>query len=262
MGKMPVVLLAGGRGTRLGEFTSVTPKSLIRIGPSPIIQHLIGWFAKYGHDEFYVLTGYLHEEIEKYFLQARHAGSRRISIGDDGVKSDKISQMRCTIHLINTGVDSGIAFRVQQAQEFIGDRPFILTYSDGLADVDLDELAAFHSKMKKSHGIEATLSAVQPSSRFGVVDMDGQGIVQRFREKPAMHDWVNMGFMVLEPSIFSRLSGISEKDMLEADIFPQLAQEGKIAAYMHKGEFKAMDSYKDYVELNGLWSSGKVFWKV
>ncbi len=259
---MPVVLLAGGRGTRLGEFTNVTPKPLVKVGPSPIIQHLMNWFIKYGYDEFYILTGYLHEEIEKYFLHVKYSGNKSIFISDNEIKSDTLSHLHCKITLVNTGIDSGIAFRVKQVQKFIGNRPFILTYSDGLANVDIDKLVEYHSDMKKSRDILVTLSAIQPSSRFGVVDIDKNGLVERFREKPSMNDWINIGFMVLEPGIFKYLENIKESDMLESDIFPGLATEQKITAYLHRGAFKSMDSYKDYTEFNKLWDSGKIFWKV
>jgi len=262
MQDVPVVILAGGRGTRLGELTGVTPKPMVKIGDEPIIWHIMKWFMKGGSREFYILTGYLHEEVERYFLHKGYSGSGKISVSDLETKGERKGKLGCTVHLINTGEKTGIAARVKKAEKEIGNRRFILTYGDGLADVDVPKLLAMHEASRKRHNTVVTISVVQPRSKFGVVDIDDGGVVSRFMEKPVVHEWINIGYMVVEPGIFPYLAGVKEGDMLERDVYPKITAEGKISAYRHPGEFCAMDSYADFVELNALWSAGKAFWKV
>jgi len=262
MQDIPVVILAGGRGTRLGELTGVTPKPMVKIGGEPIIWHIMKWFMKAGFREFYILTGYLHEEVERYFLHKGYSGSGKISVSDLEIKGERKGKLGCIVHLIDTGEKTGIAARVKKAEHELAGRRFILTYGDGLADIDLARLLAAHEASRKKHKTVVTISAVQPRSKFGVVDIDDGGKVSRFMEKPVVHEWINIGYMVVEPELFTYLSGVKEGDMLERDIYPKITAEGKISAYRHPGEFCAMDSYGDFVELNSLWSAGKAFWKV
>ncbi len=259
---IPVVILAGGRGTRLGELTGVTPKPMVKIGDDPIIWHIMKWFMKNGSSEFYILTGYLHEEVERYFLHKGYAGSSKISISDVEIKGERKGGLGCTVHLIDTGEKTGIAARVKKVEKELGNRRFILTYGDGLADVDIAMLMASHESARKKNKSIVTISVVRPSSKFGMVDIGEGGLVTSFREKPKVNDWINIGYMVAEPELFAYLSNVKDEDMLERDIYPKIAAAGKINAYSHPGEFHAMDSYGDFVELNTLWSQGKAFWKV
>ncbi len=261
MHDIPVVILAGGRGTRLGELTGITPKPMVKIGDEPILWHIMKWFMKSGSREFYILTGYLHEEVERYFLHKRYSGSGKICVSDTEIKGERQGGLGCTVHLIDTGEKTGIAARVKKAEGELGNRRFILTYGDGLADVDVGRLLSTHESSRKRNGTLVTISVVRPYSKFGVVDIREDGRVSSFREKPVVNDWINIGYMVVEPGIFSYLSDVKEGDMLERDVYPRVASEGRISAYRHPGEFHTMDSYGDFVELNRLWSQGKAFWK-
>jgi glucose-1-phosphate cytidylyltransferase len=260
MSKVPVVILCGGRGTRLNEMTGITPKPLVKIGEEPIIWHIMKWFMKHSYDEFYLLTGYLHEEIERYFLHRNYAGRQKITVSDGEVTAAS-PRLGCTVHMVNTGASTGIAGRIKRVEGELSGKRFMLTYGDGIADVDLCALMACHDENCKKRGSIATISVVQPYSKFGVVDISGEGAVEHFREKPRMNDYINIGFMVMEPGIFGYLRNTRDEDMLERDVLPKVAQDGKIYAYRHPGEFRAMDSYKDYVELNSLWSEGRAFWR-
>jgi glucose-1-phosphate cytidylyltransferase len=261
MHDIPVVILAGGRGTRLGELTGITPKPMVKIGDEPILWHIMKWFMKGGFREFYILTGYLHDDIERYFLHKGYSGSSKLSISDLEIKGERSGRLGCTVHLIDTGEKTGIAARVKKVEKDLGNRRFILTYGDGLADIDLAGLVSSHESSRAKSKTVVTISVVQPRSKFGVVDIEDGGRVSRFREKPMVNEWINIGYMVVEPELFAYLSDVKEGDMLERDIYPKITSEGKISAYRHPGEFRAMDSYGDFVELNSLWSAGKAFWK-
>ena len=245
---MRTVILCGGRGTRLDEMGKVVPKALVTIGDKPVIWHLMRIFASQGFCDFALCLGYLGDKISDYF--------RSISTGDSGgkfqVRSDGLD---CQAALIDTGLDTNTGGRLKAIEDDLSDEEaFFVTYGDGLADVNLDELLAFH----RTHGKVATLTAVHPVSNFGLLELGEDGEVKHFREKPVLREWINGGFFVFEKEIFQYLSddSILEREPLEA-----LAQEGELIAYQHSRFWKCMDTYKDSVEMNELWRSHAP-WKV
>jgi glucose-1-phosphate cytidylyltransferase len=255
---MKTGLLAGGLGTRMREETEYRPKPMVEIGGRPILWHLMHLFAHYGQDEFVVCTGYKGDMIKDYFLnyEARNNDvTVRLGARDSLVyhgaheDTDWTVTVAFTCELTMTG---GRVFRA--SKYFRGDR-FICTYGDGLADVDISALLAFH----ESHGKLATVTTVRPPSRFGVLDLSPDGLVERFREKPQADGWVNAGFFVFEPEV---LDYLDEDCVLEQVPLQRLAADGQLAAFRHDGFFQPMDTVREAALLNGLWESGKAPWRV
>lgn len=251
---MKVVILAGGLGTRLREETEFRPKPMVEIGGRPILWHIMKLFAFHGLTEFIVGIGYKGEVIKDYFLnyEARNndftitlGKSTEIAFHDQHLESD------WQVTVADTGQDTQTGGRVRRVQQYVGDETFMVTYGDGLADVDITQLLAFH----RSHGRLATLTTVRPVSRFGVLDLDeGSGTVRRFREKPGVDGWVNAGFFVFEPAVFGYLGG--DECVLEEAPLQALAKDGQLAAYQHNGFFQPMDTYRETRLLNDLWATG------
>ena len=226
---MKTVILCGGRGTRLGEHGKSVPKALVRIGNEPIIRHLIELYAHFGLNDFVVCLGFLADEIRNYFAQ---------------------SAQGLNIRLVDTGLDTNTGGRIKKAQEFLEDEEtFCVTYGDGLADIDIEKLLAFH----RSHGKIGTLTAVHPVSNFGLLDVSPDGQVENFREKPVLKEWVNGGFFVFERAIFNYLD---DNSVLEGEPLTRLSEQGELMAYRHDGFWKCMDTYKDSLEFNELWNEG------
>jgi glucose-1-phosphate cytidylyltransferase len=234
---MQVVILCGGRGTRLREQTEFIPKPLVEIGGLPILWHVMKIYAHFGFTDFILALGYLGHRIKDYFLPyGGEAAEWRILFAD-------------------TGQDTPTGGRIKALERFIEGDTFLATYSDGLADLDLSALLAFH----RAHGRLATLTAVRPYSQFGLLDLEETGRIARFREKPRLEDWVNGGFFVFERGVFDYLQPDST---LERDPFERLAADGEIFAYRHEGFWACMDTYKDTEVLNQLWNSGQAPWRV
>ena len=254
---MKVVLLAGGLGTRLREETEYRPKPMVEVGGKPILWHIMKNFAYFGLKEFVVCTGYKGEMIKDYFLnyEARmndftiHLGpqSRVEYFADHG-------EVDWRVTLADTGANTMTGGRVKRVARHI-DGPFIVTYGDGLADVDVGKLVAFH----RAHGRLATVTTVRPLSRFGVMDLGSEGVVKRFREKPQTDGYVNAGFFVFEPRV---LEYLTDECVLEVEPLERLADEGQLVAYRHDGFWQPMDTYRESVMLNELWDSGEAPWKV
>jgi glucose-1-phosphate cytidylyltransferase len=254
---MKVVLLAGGLGTRMREETEYKPKPMVEIGGRPVLWHLMKSFSSYGLSEFVVCTGYRGDVIKDYFLNydarmndfTAHLGSAsRIEM--HGIHNE--SEMQVTV--ADTGPNTMTGGRVKRIQKYVEGR-FIVTYGDGLADVDITKLLKFH----ESHGRLATVTTVRPLSRFGVMDLDATGKVERFREKPQTDDYVNAGFFVFEPEVFDYLD---EDCVLEQAPLEKLADLGELMAYRHEGFWQPMDTYREFVMLNEIWDSGEAPWKV
>ena len=254
---MKVVLLAGGLGTRLREETEYRPKPMVEVGGRPILWHIMKNFAHFGMKEFVVCTGYKGEMIKEYFLnyEARmndftiHLGPKsHIEYFDDHAEVD------WQVTLADTGANTMTGGRVKRVARHL-DGPFIVTYGDGLADIDVRDLVAFH----RAHGRIATVTTVRPLSRFGVMDLGPDGIVERFREKPQTDGYVNAGFFVFEP-VF--LDYLTDDCVLESTPLEALAKEEQLVAYRHEGFWQPMDTYRESAMLNEMWDSENVPWKV
>ena len=257
---MKAVLLAGGLGTRMREETEFRPKPMVEIGGKPVLWHLMKIFAANGVTDFIVCTGYKGEQIKEYFLNyAAHNSDFTITLGhggdlefhDDHLESD------WTVTVADTGASTLTGGRVERIEKYVKGERFIVTYGDGLADVDIAALVAFHT----AHGRKATITTVRPLSRFGLVDVGPGNEVSRFREKPQMEDWVSAGFFVFEPSVFDYLRD-SDDVMLEHTPLDQIAAAGELSAYRHEGFWQPMDTFRESQLLNEMWDAGTAPWKV
>jgi len=257
---MDVVIFCGGRGTRLMEKTSTMPKPLVNIGDQPILWHIMKIYTHYGYSKFILPLGYLGDEIKKWFLYYSWFSSEKFSFNVNSPTPQKMAE-EWNIHFKNTGVETGTAMRLYRIKDLIKTDQFHVTYGDGVSDIDLFKVIEYHNNMKKKHNIIATISAVRPYSKYGIIDADEKGIIKSFREKPQMEDYVNIGFMIFEKNIFNYFEDIKEGDMVVHALLPKLAKEGKLAIYKHEGFFSGMDSYKDYKVLNKIWDDKKK-WKV
>ncbi|MCL2770654.1 MAG: sugar phosphate nucleotidyltransferase [Solirubrobacterales bacterium] len=235
--EQPVVILCGGRGTRLQEHTREIPKPLVEIGGLPIVWHVIQLYAVQGFRRFLLATGYRGELIERFAAERSWP---------EGV----------TVECHHTGLDTPTGGRVKLLEPHLAGRPFCLTYADGVADIDLAQLLDYHA----GHGRLATVTVVRPELQFGVAQLDGSdGRVVGFLEKPRSEHWVNGGFFCLEPGAMSYLS---EHSVLEREPLEQLARDGHLRAHRHSGFWECMDTYKDAVALNDLWASGSAPWRL
>lgn len=248
---MKVILLAGGFGTRLSEYTDIVPKPMVPIGGKPILWHIMRSFASYGHKDFYVALGYKAEVIKSFFLNYRALNSDfSVDLGSGAVTPHQLDEVDWRVTLVHTGDQSMTGGRVKRLQKFIGNETCLLTYGDGVADIDLDALLAFH----RSHGKMITVSAVRPAARFGELEMDGARVT-RFREKPQLHEgWINGGYFVVEPAFFDLIAG--DETMLEREPLESAAQLGELVAYRHEGFWHCMDTKRDHEMLESLWAKG------
>ncbi|PQV63684.1 glucose-1-phosphate cytidylyltransferase [Abditibacterium utsteinense] len=254
---MRAIILAGGLGTRLQEETTVKPKPMIEIGGRPVLWHIMKNYAHYGISEFVVALGYKSEVIKDYFMNYRshsHSLSVHLSSGEIELHGGAENE-DWMVHLLDTGLSTMTGGRVKRAAAFIGEEPFLLTYGDGVANVDIEKLLAFH----KSHGKLATLTAIRPPARFGVISFEGDA-VKNFEEKPLSNKgWVNGGFMVLEPEVRDYIEG--DATVFERGPLERLAAEGELMAYRHDGFWQCVDTLHDVQLLESLWKSGAVPWK-
>lgn len=255
---MPVVILAGGMGTRLREETEFRPKPMVEIGDRPILWHIMKYFSCFGFNDFIICLGYKGDSIRDYFLNYHTRNiTLSLNLGSHSPTSylDTHLEDSWQVTLVDTGKESATGERLQRVREFVGDRTFLCTYGDGLADIDINQLVAFH----RAHTGIATLSAVHPTSRFGVVDINDNGQIQEFHEKPIIDDWINGGYFVLEPSVFDFLD---DGGPFEEKPLRNLASTKNLFAFRHEKFWQPMDTYREYLELNALWESGKAPWKI
>jgi glucose-1-phosphate cytidylyltransferase len=253
---MKVVILAGGLGTRLSEETELRPKPMVDIGERPILWHIMKSYATQGFKEFFVALGYKGEVIKRYFLDY-HGMSKSVTIdvatGRASFHESEVDDWK--VHLMDTGLKTSTGGRVKRLQPWLEDGTFMLTYGDGVSDVDMKQLLAFHRK----HGKIATLTAVRPPARFGALNFDGD-MVTEFMEKPQIGEgWINGGFMCLEPRIFSYMK--DDDDSLEADVLTRLANDRELVAYRHDRFWQSMDTLRDVRLLESLWQSGRAPWR-
>lgn len=253
---MKVVILCGGLGTRMAEETEYRPKPMVEIGGRPIIWHIMKHFAFHGHNEFYLALGYKGDQIKRFFLEY-YTLNRDITVD---LASGKVSQYKTEtenwkVHLIDTGHDTMTGGRVKRLEPLLKGEAFMLTYGDGVSNVDLRKLEAFHRK----HGHAASITAARPPSRFGDVVFNGN-TVRHFNEKPQMGEgWINGGFMIFKPDVFKYLK--DDKSVLEVHALERMAAAKKLAAFRHDGFWQCMDTVRDKLFLEKLWSSGNPPWK-
>lgn len=252
-----VVILAGGFGTRLVEKSEVMPKPMVEIGGQPILWHIMKHYAHYGFKEFFIALGYKGELIKRYFLDYYMLnGSIRVNLSDGSFKMYDQECEDWVVHLIDTGLNTNTGGRVKHLKPWLKDGTFMLTYGDGVSDLNLHDLLNFH----RSQGCLATVTAVRPPARFGGLILDGN-LVTEFTEKPLISEgWINGGFMVLEPGVFDYLK--EDSTSLEVDALEQLAIDGQLSAYNHKYFWQCMDTLRDVQLLESLWQGGKAPWRV
>ena len=253
---MHVVILAGGRGTRLSEETGIRPKPMVEIGGRPILWHLMSYFASYGHRDFLVACGYRGEMIKEYFRNVTaHESDFVVDLRDGSTTTLRESQLDWRVGLVATGLDTMTGGRIRRMAPHLGGSRFLCTYGDGLSDVDLAALLAFHER----HGKLATVTAVRPPARFGGLSIDGDQ-VQEFTEKPqAEGGWINGGFFVFEPRVLDHIDG--DATILERDPLERLARDGELMAYRHPGFFQPMDTMRERDLLETLWAAGRAPWR-
>jgi glucose-1-phosphate cytidylyltransferase len=256
---MKVVILAGGLGTRMGDETLSRPKPLVEIGAHPIIWHIMQIYSAFGYDEFVIALGYRGDMIKDYFLSFQSRNNDfSIDLGNNELTYRTRRHPKWKVHLIETGGDTQTGGRVKRLQAVIGDEPFLLTYGDGLAKIDIQKLVAFH----KSNNRIATLTAVRPPARFGALTLSAdRSKVERFDEKPQVDaGWVNGGFFVFQPGVFAYIEG--DETPLERAPLERLASEGELSSFAHEGFWQPMDTLRERQYLDRLWVSGNAPWRM
>jgi glucose-1-phosphate cytidylyltransferase len=253
---MKVGILAGGLGTRFAEATKQKPKALIEIGGKPIIWHVMKHYEHFGFSEFVIATGYRKEELVRYFVDYHRTSSNvSVALKTGAVTTHADGDTDWLVHLIDTGPTTMTGGRIKRLAPFMGNETFMLTWCDGLADVDIDSLLAFH----RSHGKLATITAVRPPGRFGYLTIDGDNVTG-FDEKPEHVDqWINGAFFVLEPGVFDYIDG--DETMWEREPMRRLTQAGQVMAYRHHSFWQCMDNPREQEMLEKIWATGKAPWK-
>ncbi len=259
---MKVLILAGGLGTRLSEETSIKPKPMVEIGDRPIIWHIMKIYSQYGHNEFIILCGYKGHVIKEFFSNyVRYRSDVTIDLVGNTTTYHKNHSEPWKITLIDTGQETMTGGRIKRVKDYVGDEPFLLTYGDGVSNVNINELIEFH----KQQDAYVTLSAIRPPGRFGAFSLsDESDKIKNFTEKPEGNGhetaWINGGFFVVEPKAFDFIEG--DQTIWERDPLERIADQGKLAAYKHRGFWHPMDSLNDKHKLEELWAAGKAPWKI
>ena len=251
---MKVVIFCGGRGTRLHEETEFRPKPMVPVGDRPILLHIMESFARYGFKDFVLCLGYKGEIIQNYFLNfPAMTGDFTVNLGTGKVETLRGPKYDWKVTLVNTGLPTGTGGRIKRVEPFLGGKTFFMTYGDGLADLNYSALLDHHLKMGKL----ATVTGVKGTSRFGVIETRGTGLVNGFKEKPLLEGLVSGGFFVFEPKV---MDYIDEDCVLEKAPLENLTRDEQLALYPHHGFFMSMDTYRDYLQLNDMYAAGKTPW--
>lgn len=255
---MKCIILCGGQGTRLREETEYRPKPMVEIGGRPILWHIMKYYSHFNVREFVLALGYKGSVIKDYFLNYEAMNSDfTVSLGRLSAISHHAAheEQDYRVTLADTGTDSMTGARVARVEKYVGNERFLITYGDGLTDLDLDAALRFH----ESHGRLMTVTTVRPTSRFGVLDISSEGRVDAFTEKPQLDGWASAGYFICEPEVFRYLD-TKPQCILEQEPLQRLAAAGELMAYRHDGFFYAMDTYREYLQLNELWESGDAPW--
>lgn len=254
---MKVAILAGGYGSRLAEETEIKPKPMVDIGGRPILWHIMRHYAHYGYDEFVIALGYKGEVIKKYMVDYCSLNSNlKVKLSTGEVETNGGFRPNWTVELVDTGMSTLTGGRIKRLAPYIGNETFMLTWGDGVSDVNLDDLLEFH----RSHGKIATLTAVRPTARYGHLDLNGSRVLV-FSEKPqAEEGWINGAFFILEPEVFDYIEG--DETVWEREPLERLAQEGQLMAYKHDSFWQCMDTLREKHLLEKLWQSGNPPWKI
>lgn len=250
---MKVVIFAGGRGTRISEESTLRPKPMIEIGGKPILWHIMKTYATYGHNEFIICLGYKGWMIKEYFANYfLHNADITVDMATNQLEVHNNFAEPFKVSLIDTGLDTMTAGRLKRVLPYTNNEPFMLTYGDGVSNIDIDKLIEFHNKSGKI----CTMSAIQATSRFGVIKMEGDGTITKFEEKPAdSGTWINGGFFVLQPEVEKYLPDNADDIMWERYPMDKLAEDREIAAYKHNDFWKCMDTLRDKLELEKMWQT-------
>ncbi|MFY0253340.1 glucose-1-phosphate cytidylyltransferase [Chitinophaga sp. 30R24] len=255
---MKVVILAGGLGTRLSEETTIKPKPMVEIGGMPILWHIMKIYSSYGFNDFVICLGYKGYVIKEYFANYfLHKSDVTINLKTNSLEVHDSQAEPWKITLVDTGIDSMTGGRIKRISQHVGNETFMLTYGDGVGNINIQELVDFH----KNNGKLCTVTSVQPSGRFGALNIGGQGLVHSFMEKPKGDGaWINGGFFVCEPGVFEYIAG--DSILWEREPMEQLAANGQMVAYKHSGFWKPMDTLRDKQELESDWNTNNAKWKI
>ena len=256
---MKVVILAGGLGTRLMEETESRPKPMVEIGGKPILWHIMKIYEQHGFNEFIICLGYKAEFIKDYFMRYYlNSSDITVDLENDSIEVHKSKTETFKVTLVDTGLNTNTAGRIKRIKEYLNNETFMLTYGDGVSDVNIPELVKFH----KSHGKIATLTSIQVPGRFGNIEMNAEGRVGNFEEKPRGDGmWINGGYFVLEPEVFKFLEGNMDAIQWEKGPLKEIANDDQLVAYKHVGFWKCMDALRDRIELEELWITNNAQWK-
>jgi glucose-1-phosphate cytidylyltransferase len=254
--QLDVVIFCGGRGTRLSEKTREMPKPLIELGESPILWHIMKIYSQYNYSRFLLTLGYKGDMIVDYFIN-RLPTSSNFSINTSDIKVPQ-SKENWDVQFIQTGIDSKTSKRLAFCRDYLSTDTFMITYGDGVADIDIGNLVKTHRYLKETRGVIATITITRPYSKYGIVKIEDH-IVRKFREKPLLNDYVNVGFIVAEKEIFEYVE--RDGDVMFEETLENIANDGKLGCYIHDGFWHAMDTYKDYVDLNEMWNTAPK-WKI